>query len=61
MKITFDPSKRAVTLQQRGLDMARAADVFEGSTLSVEDNRIDYGETRWITIGHLDRRMVVQV
>lgn len=41
--------------------MARAADVFEGSTLSVEDNRIDYGETRWITIGHLDRRMVVQV
>ena len=61
MKITFDPSKRAVTLQQRGLDMARAADVFEGSTLSVEDNRIDYGETRWITIGHLDRRMVVLV
>jgi uncharacterized protein len=61
MKITFDPSKRAVTLQQRGLDMARAADVFEGSTLSVEDNRIDYGETRWITIGQLDRRMVVPV
>ena len=41
--------------------MARAADVFEGSTLSVEDSRIDYGETRWITIGHLDRRMVVLV
>jgi uncharacterized DUF497 family protein len=61
MKITFDPSKRTITLQQRGLDMARAAAVFEGSTLSVEDKRVDYGETRWITIGHLDRRMVVLV
>ena len=61
LKITFDPSKWAVTLQHRGLDMARAGEVFEGSTLSVEDNRVDYGEARWITIGHLDRRMVVLV
>jgi uncharacterized DUF497 family protein len=61
VKITLDTSKRAVTLQHRGLDMARAADVFEGSTLRVEDNRVVYGETRWITIGRLDRRMVVLV
>ncbi|MGL4440409.1 MAG: BrnT family toxin [Bosea sp. (in: a-proteobacteria)] len=61
MKITFDPEKRAMTLQQRDLDMARAVEVFEGSTLTVEDVRMDYGETRLITIGNLDRRMVVLV
>jgi uncharacterized DUF497 family protein len=57
----IDPSQRIVTLQHSGLDMARAADVFDGSTPSVEDIRINYGETRWITIGCLDRRMVVPV
>jgi len=41
--------------------MARAAEVFEGPTLTVEDDRRDYGEERYITIGFLDQRMVVVV
>ncbi|WP_419164374.1 hypothetical protein [Candidatus Palauibacter sp.] len=41
--------------------MARAADVFAGATLTVEDDRQDYGETRFITIGVLDEAMVVLV
>jgi len=41
--------------------MADAREVFEGSTLTVEDDRQDYGETRFITIGHLAGRMVVLV
>lgn len=32
------------TIEARGLDMARAADVFAGATLTVEDDRHDYGE-----------------
>jgi len=59
MKIEFDPAKRNATLQIRGLDMARASDVFAGATLTVEDNRKDYGEPRYITIGFLANRMVV--
>ena len=39
--------------------MARAGEVFDGDTLTVEDVRIDYGETRYITVGFLDARMVV--
>ena len=35
----------------RGLNMARAADVLAGATLTVEDDRQDYGEARFITIG----------
>ena len=59
--VEFDAAKRAGTLEQRGLDMARAGEVFEGATLTIEDDRMDYGETRYITIGFLDERMVVLV
>ena len=48
-------------LAERGLDMARAAEVFDGPALTVEDDREDYGEVRLITIGFLDGRMVVIV
>ena len=61
MKVEFDEAKRAGTLEQRGLDMARAGEVFDGASLTIEDDRMDYGETRYITIGFLDERMVVLV
>lgn len=61
MKIEYPSLKRDATLAERGLDMARAAEIFEGATLTVEDDRQDYGETRQITIGFLDNRMVVMV
>lgn len=61
MKIVFDPVKQARVLAERGLDMARAGEVFSGDTLTVEDDRYDYGETRYITIGFLDGHMVVLV
>ena len=41
--------------------MARAHEVFAGSTLTVEDDRQNYGEDRFITIGFLDGRMVILV
>ena len=61
MLIQFDPAKRGATLEARGLDMARAGEVFAGATLTVEDDRRDYGEDRFITIGFLDGVMVVLV
>ena len=59
MSITFDPAKRAATLASRGLDMQDAGEVFAGATITVEDDRADYGEDRYITIGLLAGRMVV--
>ena len=59
--IEFDEAKRAATLEARGLDMARAGEVFAGATLTVEDDRRDYGEDRFITIGFLDAVMVILV
>jgi uncharacterized DUF497 family protein len=58
MKIEFDPAKRDRTLQERGLDMARAHEIFAGPTLTTLDDRRDYGERRHITVGFLDGRMV---
>ena len=61
MRITFDPTKRDRTLAERGLDFARAEEVFAGKVFIREDDRFDYGEDRWITVGLLDERMVVVV
>ena len=62
MPMEFDAAKRAATLRVRGLDMARAGEVFAGATLTIEDDRGgDYGEDRFITVGFLDGAMVVLV
>ena len=59
MDIEYDPAKRDVTLEKRGLDMARAGEVLAGSHLTFPDIRFDYGEERFVTVGLLDERMVV--
>ncbi|MGY2049725.1 BrnT family toxin [Methylobacterium sp. JK268] len=59
MPITFDPVKRATTLQNRGLDFASAEVVFAQRHHTFEDVRRDYGEERLVTIGHLAGRMVM--
>ena len=61
MRIEFDEVKRAETFKARGPDMAQAADVFAGATLTGEDDRRDYSEVRYITIVFLDEAMVVLV
>ncbi len=59
--ISFDPAKRAITLEKRGLDFADAGLVFAGRNATVQDNRKDYGEDRFITAGYLAERCVVLV
>jgi uncharacterized DUF497 family protein len=61
MRITFDPAKRAATLAERGLDFEDAGVVFQGDTLDFPDDRLDYGELRMLTVGHLRGRMVIVV
>lgn len=61
MEISYDAEKRAFTLEQRGLDFEDAVQVFAGNTIDVEDDRQDYGETRWLTFGLLDSRLVALV
>ncbi|HWI88304.1 MAG TPA: BrnT family toxin [Sphingomicrobium sp.] len=61
MAITFDPAKRDLTLAERGLDFAEAAEVLDGVKYQFVDDRRDYGEERITTVGLLKHRMVVVV
>ncbi len=61
MAIEYDEFKRLLTRRERGLDFARAERVFDNRHITVEDDRYDYGETRYRTIGHLGRVLVVLI
>ena len=61
MEIEFDQDKRNITLRERKLDFAEAAAVFAGPVLIRPDNRHEYGETRFITLGVLDEKIVALV
>lgn len=59
MKFTWDEAKRKANLVKHGLDFAEAGIVFSGATFTFEDDRFDYGEQRFITIGMLYGEVVV--
>jgi uncharacterized protein len=61
VKISFDPVKRLRTLIERGLDFEDAPKMFAGPTLTLPDERQDYGETRYQTYGLLDGRLIMTV
>jgi uncharacterized DUF497 family protein len=61
VKITYDPQKRADTLSNRAPDFEDVAEVFAGNVYETEDNRQDYGEIRWLTVGFLNGRLVMVV
>lgn len=61
MKVTYDATKRAVTLAQRGLDFEDAAIVFGGVCVTRRDERPLYDEDRFITVGILGDEVVVIV
>jgi uncharacterized DUF497 family protein len=60
MRFTWHELKRQAILQRRGLDFAKVEQVFAGPTFTFEDDRKDYGEQRWVTLGLL-REMVVVI
>ena len=61
MAIIFDSAKRDITLAERGLDFADAEAVFAGLSVTLPDERHDYGEPRWQTYGLIGNRLVMIV
>ena len=61
MEIEFDPAKRALTLKDRGLDFLDAPRLFEGRSLTVVDDRVDYGEVRFISYGFIGNAAIAVV
>ena len=54
MRFTWDERKRKANLRDHKLDFVDAFRVFQGPTATYEDDRFDYGEQRFITLGLLD-------
>lgn len=61
MRFSWHESKRQTAVKKRGLDFAQAEQVFLGPTFTFEDDRKDYGEQRWVTLGLLREKVVVIV
>jgi uncharacterized protein len=57
VKITFDAAKRQAALSERGPNFVDASIVFAGPTITAQDTRRDYGETRFQTVGFLADRI----
>ena len=61
MEITFDAAKRDLVPRNRGLDFASATQVFAARHVTASDDRRDYGEARFISVGVLAGRIVAIV
>lgn len=59
MKLEWDEDKRKANFIKHGIDFSDAKYVFEGATLTFEDDRFAYGEQRFITMGMLKSLVVV--
>ena len=61
MQFIWHEPKRQANLTKHGMDFADAERVFAGPTFTFEDDREDYGEQRWVTLGLLSAKVVVLV
>ena len=59
MKFEWDETKRQTNLRDHKLDFVDAEIVFSGITFTFEDDRFEYGEDRFITLGLLREIVVV--
>ena len=59
--VEWDDSKNRANRERHALAFADASLVFEGPTVTFVDDRRDYGEVRYVTMGLLAGRTVVVV
>ncbi|MDB9527190.1 BrnT family toxin [Oscillatoria sp. CS-180] len=59
MQFIWDENKRQSNIAKHGFDFVDVSQVFEGPTLTFEDDRFAYGECRFVTLGLLQGRIIV--
>ena len=59
MKFEWDENKRKLNIKKHSIDFEDAKRVFEGISLTFQDNRFDYGQQRFITMGLLYEIVIV--
>jgi hypothetical protein len=58
MGYEWDESKRRANLRKHGIDFVGIEKVFAGPTMTTLDDRFEYDEYRYLTLGLLDGRVV---
>lgn len=61
MDFEWDEAKRLQVLRERSIDFIDAALIFEGFVITRRDDRHDYGEERYVSIGVADGKHFVVV
>lgn len=61
MDFEWDESKRQLIIEERRVDILYAALIFEGPVLTRKDDRFEYGEERYVSIGLVEDECFVVV
>jgi uncharacterized protein len=61
VKIEFDPVKEGLNRTKHGISLEAAVDFEWDTALEREDDRFDYGETRFVAIGRIESRLHVLI
>jgi uncharacterized DUF497 family protein len=59
MEVEFDPAKNERNIKERQLSFERAVEIDFNDALIFPDTRKAYGETRYVALCYLDRRLHV--
>jgi len=54
LQFEWDEDKAAVNLAKHGVSFLTAAEIFTSETVEKIDDREDYGELRFVTLGRVD-------
>ena len=61
MQYEWDENKRIANLERHDVDFCEAVNFEWDTAIETIDDRFDYGETRWVTIGFINRKLHVMV
>ena len=61
MKFEWDEQKRLINIKKHGIDFVDVPAMFEHDIVTVMDDRFDYGEKRYQTLGLLKSRVIMVV
>jgi uncharacterized DUF497 family protein len=58
MSFEWDEAKNKANIKKHGIDFADAKDLFVDGFWFVQDRRKDYGEPRFVGLGHINNRLM---
>ena len=61
MKLEWDENKRLINLQKHKIDFIGSEEIFDGYTVTFEDDSVDYYEQRFVTFGMFQEHVVAVI